>query len=237
MPKSKTKEEIAKNVKDIIGNANKKAEKRAATKKERKFSRQTTFKTGEGTKSVEYAPSVPKNPYSRDAKGRAPPKPPGSRDGMPPRRPESTPKNTAYPRNPDRAAPNIKSQKHSLMGRLKGWLNMEACWDGYKVPKEKKFKKKNGKLVPNCIPEELMEVLKKHQNPEGGLNQAGRDHYNRKTGSKLQKPVSAKEASRSERSAARRRSFCARMKGVSGPMEKDGKPTRKALALRKWDCN
>jgi hypothetical protein len=26
------------------------------------------------------------------------------------------------------------------------------------------------------------------------------------------------------------------MKGVKGPMRKNGKPTRKALALRKWKC-
>jgi hypothetical protein len=26
------------------------------------------------------------------------------------------------------------------------------------------------------------------------------------------------------------------MGGMPGPMEKNGKPTRKALALRKWDC-
>jgi len=27
------------------------------------------------------------------------------------------------------------------------------------------------------------------------------------------------------------------MSGVSGAMSKNGKPTRKALALRKWNCN
>jgi len=37
--------------------------------------------------------------------------------------------------------------------------------------------------------------------------------------------------------AKRRRSFCARMSGVKGPMkDKNGKPTRKALALRRWKC-
>ena len=36
--------------------------------------------------------------------------------------------------------------------------------------------------------------------------------------------------------ANRRKSFCARMSGVKGPMAKDGKPTRKALALKKWNC-
>jgi hypothetical protein len=37
--------------------------------------------------------------------------------------------------------------------------------------------------------------------------------------------------------AKRRKSFCARMGGSKGPMKDEhGKPTRKALALRKWHC-
>lgn len=80
-------------------------------------------------------------------------------------------------------------------------------------------------------------VKKVYQNPEGGLNQKGRDHYNKTTGSNLKPPVSAKEAAKSPKAAARRKSFCARMEGVKGPMKDEkGKPTRKALALRKWDC-
>jgi hypothetical protein len=78
---------------------------------------------------------------------------------------------------------------------------------------------------------------KEYQNPKGGLNQKGRDYYNKTTGSKLKPPVSAKEASKSPKAAARRKSFCARMGGVAGPMKDEkGRPTRKALALKKWDC-
>jgi len=48
----------------------------------------------------------------------------------------------------------------------------------------------------------------KHKSRTGGLTAAGRKKYN-----------------------------AARMKGVKGPMKKpNGKPTRKALALRKWKC-
>jgi hypothetical protein len=80
-------------------------------------------------------------------------------------------------------------------------------------------------------------VKKVYQNPEGGLNQKGRDHYNKTTGSKLKPPVSAKQAAASPKDAGRRKSFCARMGGVPGPMKDDkGRPTRKALALKKWDC-
>jgi hypothetical protein len=80
-------------------------------------------------------------------------------------------------------------------------------------------------------------VKKVYQNPNGGLNQKGRDFYNKTTGSKLKPPVSAKEAAKSPKAAGRRKSFCARMEGVKGPMKDEkSRPTRKALALKKWDC-
>ena len=61
--------------------------------------------------------------------------------------------------------------------------------------------------------------------------------YKAETGGTLKPPVSAKQAKKSPKDAARRDSFCARMGGVEGPMkDSKGKPTRKALALKKWDC-
>jgi hypothetical protein len=78
---------------------------------------------------------------------------------------------------------------------------------------------------------------KEGKNPEGGLNAKGRAAYKRETGGTLKPPVSAKQAKKSPKAASRRKSFCARMGGMPGPMKKpNGKPTRKALALRKWDC-
>lgn len=75
------------------------------------------------------------------------------------------------------------------------------------------------------------------KNPKGGLNAKGRASYNKATGGKLKPPVSAKQAAKSPKSAARRESFCARMGGMPGPMkDSKGRPTRKALALKKWDC-
>jgi len=77
---------------------------------------------------------------------------------------------------------------------------------------------------------------KKYQSPSGGLNAAGRRYYKRKTGANLKPPVTGK-APKGSKAAARRKSFCARMSGVKGAMKKpNGKPTRKALALRKWKC-
>ena len=78
------------------------------------------------------------------------------------------------------------------------------------------------------------------KNSEGGLNAAGRASYERENpGSDLKAPVSAKQAKKSKggKAAKRRKSFCARMGGMPGAMKKpNGEPTRKALALRKWDC-
>ena len=70
----------------------------------------------------------------------------------------------------------------------------------------------------------------------GGLTAKGRAKYNRATGSKLKAPVTGKVKPGSK-AAKRRKSFCARMGGMKGPLKKpDGTPTRKALALRKWRC-
>lgn len=73
----------------------------------------------------------------------------------------------------------------------------------------------------------------------GGLTQKGVDKYNRATGSKLKTAVTTKPSKLDpdSKDAKRRKSFCARMSGVDGPMKDEkGKPTRKALALKKWNC-
>lgn len=76
----------------------------------------------------------------------------------------------------------------------------------------------------------------KHKSKKGGMTEAGVKAYRRENpGSKLQTAVT--EDKPSGKRAKRRRSFCARMSGVKGPMkDKHGKPTRKALALRRWKC-
>ena len=90
--------------------------------------------------------------------------------------------------------------------------------------------------------QELLEAAidaKGHKSSTGGLTQKGRNHYNRKTGGNLKAPVTTppSKLKKGSKAAKRRKSFCARMSGVKGPMKKDsGKPTRKALALRKWNC-
>ena len=71
---------------------------------------------------------------------------------------------------------------------------------------------------------------------KGGLTAKGRRKYNRATGSNLQAPVTKKK-NLTPREKARRKSFCARMSGMPGPLkDKKGRPTRKALALKRWRC-
>ena len=72
---------------------------------------------------------------------------------------------------------------------------------------------------------------KEGKNPSGGLNEKGRKSYERENpGSDLKAPQ--------PEGGSRKKSFCARMGGVKGPMKDEkGRPTRKALALRKWKCS
>jgi hypothetical protein len=81
---------------------------------------------------------------------------------------------------------------------------------------------------------------KEGKNPEGGLNRKGIESYRRENpGSKLSMAVTTppSKLKPGSKAANRRKSFCARMGGMEGPMKKpNGEPTRKALALRKWNC-
>ena len=61
-----------------------------------------------------------------------------------------------------------------------------------------------------------LSVGRGEKSKKGGLTAKGRAKYNRATGSNLQAPVT--EKSPTGKRAARRKSFCARMKGVKGPM-------------------
>ena len=66
---------------------------------------------------------------------------------------------------------------------------------------------------------------------KGGLNAKGRASYNAanpgKPGLKAPQPEGG----------PRKKSFCARMSGMPGPMkDENGKPTRKAASLKRWKC-
>ena len=74
---------------------------------------------------------------------------------------------------------------------------------------------------------------KEGKDPSGGLNAKGRASAKRE-GMNLKPPA---PNPKTKKDAGRKKSFCAMMGGMPGPMKDDkGKPTRKALALRKWKC-
>ena len=67
-----------------------------------------------------------------------------------------------------------------------------------------------------------------------GLTAKGRAKYNAATGSNLKAPA---PHPKTKADAGRRKSFCSRMSGMPGPMkDENGKPTRKAASLKRWNC-
>ena len=116
---------------------------------------------------------------------------------------------------------------------------LEACWSGYKAVGTKR---KGNRKVPNCVPvsETAAWTRKEGKNPEGGLNAKGVASYRAANpGSKLKTAVTTppSKLKPGSKAAKRRKSFCARMGGMPGPMKDEkGRPTRKALSLRKWNC-
>lgn len=126
----------------------------------------------------------------------------------------------------------------------------EKCWPGYK---KKGMKTMFGKRYPNCVKAEeysnwradfgLSESSpawqrKEGKNPTGGLNAKGRASA-KAQGHNLKPPVTTppSKLKPGSKAAKRRKSFCARMSGMEGPMKDEkGRPTRKALSLRKWNC-
>jgi hypothetical protein len=153
----------------------------------------------------------------------------------------------------------IVSAAKRLRGKLKGEGNIEA-WVQSKITKAADYidaaadyldsgeHKVHGSMDENRIKtfgEFIVEASaawqrKEGKNPEGGLNAKGVASYRAQNpGSKLQTPVTTKPSKLKpgSKSAKRRKSFCARMGGMPGPMKDEkGRPTRKALSLRKWNC-
>lgn len=78
------------------------------------------------------------------------------------------------------------------------------------------------------------------QNPEGGLNEAGRRSL-RAEGRDIKPPVKKAEAKRSPTSAKRRIAFCRRMKGMKAKLTSaktaNDPNSRINKSLRAWECN
>ena len=107
-------------------------------------------------------------------------------------------------------------------------VDIDTVWEGFEA------------MDDNMLYETAAWRRKEGKSKKGGLNAKGVASYRRENpGSKLQMAVTTKPSKlkKGSKAAKRRKSFCARMGGVKGPMKKpNGKPTRKALALRKWNC-
>jgi hypothetical protein len=82
---------------------------------------------------------------------------------------------------------------------------------------------------------------KEGKSSTGGLNAKGVASYRKEhPKSNLQMAVTTapSKLKAGSKDANRRKSFCARTSGMPGPMKKpNGEPTRKKLALDKWNCN
>ena len=121
----------------------------------------------------------------------------------------------------------------------------KACWKGYTAIGTKK---KNGRTVPNCVPEdvELDETAawqrKEGKDPEGGLNKKGVESYRREhPGSKLQTAVTTKPSKlkKGSKASKRRKSYCSRSKGQMKMHNIScAKTPDKAIckARRRWNC-
>ncbi len=141
----------------------------------------------------------------------------------------------------------MAAKSKPMIKRKDGSYSQRGLWDNIRANKgsgkkptaamikqEKKIKSmKEGGSTPAW-------TRKEGKDPKGGLNAKGVASYRAANpGSKLQTAVTTKPSKlkSGSKDANRRKSFCARMSGMPGPMKDEkGKPTRKALSLRKWNC-
>jgi len=141
--------------------------------------------------------------------------------------------------------PGAKVVFHSISEFTPGQPLIQAGFQGGSAGKlgfNKNYVKPMGEEVEyEKIDEESPAWQRKEgKNPEGGLNKKGIASYRRENpGSKLSMAVTTppSKLKPGSKAANRRKSFCARMSGMPGPMKDEkGRPTRKALSLRKWNC-
>ena len=137
------------------------------------------------------------------------------------------------------AKTKAKMKKSVSEGKSDG----DPCWDTHK---QVGMKKKNGRMVPNCVPKEEFSdwrseldegaawTKKSGKNSSGGLNEKGRKSYEREN------PGSDLKAPSKKKGNKRRASFCARMKGMkkkltSAKTARDP-DSRINKSLRAWNC-
>jgi hypothetical protein len=123
-----------------------------------------------------------------------------------------------------------------------GFLLPDTYYEKKGIKNDPGFSKQStykGKAMKNGGSTEAW-TRKEGKNKTGGLNAKGVASYRAANpGSKLKMAVTTKPSKlkAGSKDAKRRKSFCARMSGMPGPAKKpNGEPTRKTLALRKWNC-
>lgn len=129
------------------------------------------------------------------------------------------------------------------------WANIHAKRERIKHGSGEKMRKPGSKGAPtaqafkDAATEDVSEDWNKvnQKDKTDGMSKKAVKAYRRENpGSKLQTAVTTKPSKLKpgSKAAKRRKSFCARMSGNKGPMKDEkGRPTPKAKALRRWNCN
>jgi hypothetical protein len=134
-----------------------------------------------------------------------------------------------------------------MIKRKDGSVSQRGMWDNVRAnegsgKKPTKSMLKEGEKIRKDSPlkKTAAWTRKEGKSATGGLNEKGVASYRRENpGSKLQTAVTKKpsELKPGSKDAKRRKSFCARMSGMPGALKDEkGRPTRKKLALDKWNC-
>lgn len=134
-------------------------------------------------------------------------------------------------------AQGLYANIHAKRERIKEGSGEKMRAKGAKgAPTEKAFKEsaKTAKMAKGGVSLAVGRGEKLPVSKGAGLTAKGRAKYNRETGSNLKAPA---PHPKTEKDAGRRKSFCARMSGMPGPMKDEkGRPTRKAASLKRWNC-
>ena len=124
----------------------------------------------------------------------------------------------------------VRMQKAGKKTKQAGKIHKAASKHSETLSRLKSMKNKLKGMAKEEYVGEAAWTRKEGKNKAGGLNEKGRKSYERENpGSDLKAPQ--------PEGGPRKRSFCARMGGMEGPLKDEkGKPTRKKLALDKWKC-
>lgn len=128
--------------------------------------------------------------------------------------------------------------KHKEGTKIKGGIRVNNCVPNESVNPAQQAAIAISKKKEQGMDEDWQSVNKKDKT-DGMSSKAVKAYRRENPGSKLKTAVTKKpsELKAGSKDAKRRKSFCARMSGVKGPMKDEkGRPTAKAKALSRWNC-